>query len=226
MTAPERITVMVVDDHPMMRAGLRETLQASERLDVVAEAGDGEEALRVALEAQPEVVVMDVIMPGKDGVDACRELIEQQPATRVLMMTASARMDAVIDAVAAGATGYLQKHAGPEELVAAVIAIAEGRLQVPDEIVKEVFAMIRRDDLAKSLRVAERLTKKERATLVLFATGRSYAAIAERGGNSPVTVRNRLNRIQDKVGVQSKQELVIWAVRQGLLDDVDAGLQL
>lgn len=226
MAATERISVMVVDDHPMMRAGLRETLQASERLDVVAEAGDGEEALRVALEARPEVVVMDVIMPGKDGVDACRELIGLLPATRVLMMTASARMDAVIDAVAAGATGYLQKHAGPEELVAAVIDVAEGRLQVPDEIVKEVFAMIRRDDLAKSLRVAERLTKKERATLVLFATGRSYAAIAERGGNSPVTVRNRLNRIQDKVGVQSKQELVIWAVRQGLLDDVDAGLQL
>lgn len=224
--ATERIRVMVVDDHPMMRAGLRETLQASERLDVVAEAGDGEAALRVALEARPEVVVMDVIMPGKDGVDACRELIGLLPATRVLMMTASARMDAVIDAVAAGATGYLQKHAGPEELVAAVIDVAEGRLQVPDEIVKEVFAMIRRDDLAKSLRVAERLTKKERATLVLFATGRSYAAIAERGGNSPVTVRNRLNRIQDKVGVQSKQELVIWAVRQGLLDDVDAGLQL
>lgn len=226
MTATERIRVMVVDDHPMMRAGLRETLQASERLDVVAEAGDGEEALRVALEARPEVVVMDVIMPGKDGVDACRELIGLLPATRVLMMTASARMDAVIDAVAAGATGYLQKHAGPEELVAAVIDVAEGRLQVPDEIVKEVFAMIRRDDLAKSLRVAERLTKKERATLVLFATGRSYAAIAERGGNSPVTVRNRLNRIQDKVGVQSKQELVIWAVRHGLLDDVDVGLQL
>ena len=163
-------------------------------------------------------------MPVKDGRDACRELIERQPESRVLMMTASARLDAVIDAVAAGAKGYLQKHAGPEELVAAVVDVAEDRLQVSDKIVKEVFAMIRRDGRAVSFQPAERLTKKERTTLVLFASGKSYAAIAERGGNSPVTVRNRLNRIQDKVGAQSKQELVIWAVRQGLLDDVDAGL--
>ncbi|MYE31610.1 MAG: response regulator transcription factor [Chloroflexi bacterium] len=224
MSVPDPITVMVVDDHPLMRAGLRDALETSGRIAVVAEAGDGEEALRVALEVQPDVVVMDVIMPVKDGLDACRELIERQPESRVLMMTASARLDAVIDAVAAGAKGYLQKHAGPEELVAAVVDVAEDRLQVSDKIVKEVFAMIRRDGRAVSFQPAERLTKKERTTLVLFASGKSYAAIAERGGNSPVTVRNRLNRIQDKVGAQSKQELVIWAVRQGLLDDVDAGL--
>lgn len=224
MAARDPITVMVVDDHPLMRAGLRDALQSSERIEVVAEAKDGEEALRVALEVQPDVVVMDVLMPVKDGVDACRELIERRPETRVLMMTASARVDAVIDSVAAGATGYLQKHAGAEDLVAAVLDVAEDRLQVSNEVVKEVFAMIRRDGRAASFRAAERLTKKERATLVLFASGKSYATIAERGGNSPVTVRNRLNRIQDKIGAQSKQELVIWAVRQGLLDDVDAGL--
>ncbi|MCY3506757.1 MAG: response regulator transcription factor [Chloroflexi bacterium] len=226
MPSPDRITVMVVDDHPMMRTGLREALQASERIEVVAEAGDGEEALRVALEVQPDVVVMDVLMPVKDGVDACRELLEQQPGTRVLMMTASTRMDAVIDAVAAGATGYLQKDAGPEQLVAAVVDVAKDRLQVSDEIVREVFAMLRTDEGPRSSRVVERLTRKERATLVLFASGRSYAAIAEAGGNSAVTVRNRLNRIQDKVGVQSKQQLVIWAVRQGLLDDMEVGLEL
>lgn len=217
---------MVVDDHPIMRAGLREALQASERIEVVAEARDGEEALRIALEVQPEVVVMDVLMPVKDGVDACRELIERQPETRVLMMTASTRTDAVIDAVAAGATGYLQKDAGPEQLVAAVVDVAKDRLQVSDEIVREVFAMLRTDEGPRSSRVVERLTRKERATLVLFASGRSYAAIAEAGGNSAVTVRNRLNRIQDKVGVQSKQQLVIWAVRQGLLDDMEVGLEL
>ena len=225
MPSPDAIRVMVADDHPVMRAGLREVLQASERIEVVAEAGDGEEALRLALEAEPDVVVMDVLMPVKDGVDACRELIERQPGTRVLMLTASTRMDAVIDAVAAGATGYLQKHAGPEELVAAVVDVAEDRLRVSDEIVREVFAMLRRDDGPRCSQVADRLTRKERATLVLFASGRSHAQIAAAGGNSAVTVRNRLNRIQDKVGVQSKQQLVIWAVRQGLLDDVEVGLE-
>jgi len=224
MSTADPITVMIVDDHPLMRAGLREALDASERIEVVAEAGDGEEALRVAIEAQPDVVVMDVIMPVKDGVDACRELIEHRPGTRVLIMTASTRMDAVIDAVAAGATGYLQKHAGPEELVAAVIDVAEDQLQVPDEIVKEVFSMIRRNGPASSLRGVERLTKKERETLVRFAKGESYESIAQAGGNSVVTVRNRVGRIQDKVGALSKPELVLWAVRQGMLDDVLSGL--
>ena len=224
MSTSDPITVMVVDDHPLMRAGLRDALAASERIDVVAEAGDGEEAVRVALEAQPDVVVMDVIMPVRDGVDACRELIERRPESRVLIMTASSRVDAVIDAVAAGATGFLQKHAGPEEFVAAVLDVAEDRLRVSDAMVKEVFSMIRRGGPTGAMRAVERLTKKERETLVRFARGESYQAIAEAGGNSTVTVRNRLGRIQDKVGAQSKQELLLWAVRQGLLEDIVSGL--
>ena len=219
MTSADRIRVMVVDDHPIMRNGLRDTLEASGRFEVVGLAEDGEEALRTVEGLQPQVIVMDVIMPNKDGIDACREIMELLPDTRVLMLTASSELDAVIEAVAAGATGYLQKYSRPEELVEAVVDVAEGRLRIPDEVVNAVFALVRRDREDVSNLPADRLTALERETLALFATGRSYAEIAEARGKSSVTIRNTLYRIQDKLGIQSKQELVIWAVRNGLLDD-------
>ncbi len=224
MSSSDRIRVMVVDDHPIMRTGLRDALEASGRFDVVGEAGDGEEAVRVAGEVKPEVVVMDVMMPNKDGVDACREVMELLPGARVLMLTASTKMDAVIEAVAAGATGYLQKHTRTDDLVAAVVDVAEGRLQIPDAVIKQVFAMLSRDREDTSRRASDRLTKLERKTVALFANGSSYKEIADAEGHSAVTIRNRLSRIQDKLGVRSKQDILIWAVRNGFVDDeVQAG---
>ena len=113
MSTADRIRVMVVDDHPIVRSGLRDVLEASGRFEVVGQAGDGEEAVRTVEELKPDVIVMDVIMPGKDGIDACREIMELLPDTRVMMLTASTEEDAVIEAVAAGATGYLQKFSRP-----------------------------------------------------------------------------------------------------------------
>ena len=223
MSSASRIRVMVVDDHPIMRSGLRDTLEASGRFKVVGQAEDGDEALRTVEGLQPQVIVMDVIMPNKDGIDACREIMELLPDTRVLMLTASSEMDAVIEAVAAGATGYLQKYSGPEELVGAVVDVAEGRLRIPDKVVKEVFALVRRDREDVSNRALDRLTVLERETLALFASGRSYTEIAEARGKSSVTIRNTLYRIQDKLGIRSKQELVIWAVRNDLVNDVAVG---
>ena len=218
------IRVMVVDDHPIVVNGLRDMLEDSGRFDVVGQAGDGEEAVRTAKALQPEVIVMDVIMPRKDGVDACREIMELLPATRVLMLTASSEEDAVIQAVAAGATGYLHKYSRPEELVQAVLDVAEGRLRFPDKAVRKVFALLRGQQEQISRQPLDRLTVLERQTLTLFASGNSYAEIAQGEGKSVVTVRNRLYRIQDKLGIETKQELVIWAVRNGLLDDVVVGL--
>ena len=223
MSSSDRIRVMVVDDHPIMLEGLRHALEASGRFNVVGEARDGEEAVRVAGEVKPEIIVMDVMMPKKDGVDACREVMEILPGTRVLMLTASSKMDAVIESVAAGATGYLQKHTLSGDLVAAVVAVAEGKLQIPEETVKEVFAMMSRDRQDTSRRAYDRLTKLERQTLTQFASGMSYAEIAEAGGKSAVTVRNRLGLIQDKIGVRSKQDLLIWAVRNGFVEDLQVG---
>ena len=223
MSTAGRIKVMVVDDHPMMRDGLRDALEESGHFEVVGQAADGEEAVRTVEELKPEVIVMDVIMPHKDGIDACREIMEVLPETRVLMLTASTEEDAVIEAVAAGATGYLQKFARSEEFVEAVLDVAGGRLRIPDKAVRMVFKMLRGQRKLASRLPLDKLTELERETLALFARGRPYTEIAEARGNTTATVRNTLYRIQNKLDIGTKQELVIWAVRNGLVDDIVVG---
>lgn len=224
MPTDDPIRVLLVDDHPVLRRGLRDVLEGSGRFVVVGQAGDGPEALRLADELKPQVVIMDIIMPQMSGIDACRELMARLPDTRVMMLTAATEEDAVIDAVAAGATGYLEKYAPPEELVSTVLGVAEGRLKVPNEAVKRVFALLRGQRPLDSRTPTDRLTAIEQETLTMFASGKSYTEIAKHRGNSAVTVRNTLYRVQDKLGIATKQELVIWAVRNGLLDDVVVGI--
>ena len=222
MPSTQRLRVMVVDDHPVMRSGLKDVLEASGRFEVVGEAEDGEQAVAIVEELEPDVIVMDVIMPRKDGVDACREIMERLPDAKVLMLTASTEEDAVIESVAAGATGYLQKYSRPEELLQTVQDVAEGRLHMPDEAVKAVFAMVRGDHRLSTRQAPGKLTALEQDILTQFASGRSYTQIARGRGNSVVTVRNTIYRIQDKLGVESKQAMVVWAVRHGLLEDTSA----
>ena len=223
MSTTERIRVMIVDDHPIMRDGLRDALESEGHFEVVGQAGDGVEAVWSAQRLKPEVIVMDVIMPNKDGVDACREIMDLLPDTRVLILTASTEEDAIIEAVAAGAVGYLQKYSGPEELADAVRDVAHGRLRIPDHSIRRAFAMIRGQSGLTADRALKALTDREREILSMFAAGKSYAEIAEARGNKTVSVRNAMYRIQDKLGVKTKQEVVVWAVRNGLLDDMDRG---
>ena len=223
MTTDERIRVMVADDHPIMRNGLGDALSREEDFEVVGQAADGVEAVRMAERIEPDVIVMDVMMPGKDGVDACREIREMLPDTQVLMLTASSTEDAVVEAVAAGAAGYLQKHSGPGELAVAIRDVAQGRLSIPDRSIRRVFALIRGQRGLTAGRALEAITEREREILRLFASGKSYAQIAEARGNKASTIKNAIYRIQEKLGVDSKQEIVVWAVRNGLLDDMDMG---
>ena len=223
MSSDDGIRVMLVDDHPVVRRGLRDVLEDQGAFHVVAQAADGEEAVRMAEESRPDVIVMDVMMPKKNGVEACREIVDLLPGTKVLMLTASSEEDAVIEAVAAGATGFVQKYSGSDELVDAIRQVAEGRLMISDDAVRRVFKLIRGGTyLVSGLNV---LTSREQEVLTQFSTGKSYARIAEALGVSTVTVRNAIYRIQDKLGVESKQEIVVWAVRNGLLDDVVEGVE-
>ena len=223
MSSTEHIKVMVADDHPIMRDGLRDALEGEGDFEVVGLAVDGVEAVRMAQSVAPQVIVMDVMMPNKDGVDACREIMELLPDTRVLMLTASTTEDAVVEAIAAGATGYLQKDSGPEDLAGAIREVAQGRLRIPDRAIRRVFALIRGQRRLTASRALKALTGREREVLQMFASGRSYAEIAEAKGTKVVTVRNSIYRIQDKLGVETKQEMVVWAVKNGLLDDVEPG---
>ena len=212
------IRVLLVDDHSVMRDGLRLMLELSGEFQVVGQARDGEEAVRAAADLSPDVIVMDVMMPNKDGVEACREIMEAAPETRVVMLTASTEEDAVIEAVAAGATGYLQKVSGMDRLVDTVREVAAGELRVPAEVVTRVFAGIRQGAPQEELGPGD-LTRRDREILALFCRGMSYARIAEAREVKPVTIRNAVYGIQRKLEFGSKQEMVVWAVRNGLLDD-------
>ena len=219
MSANERIRVMIVDDHSIVRVGLKQVLEQSGEFEVVGEAADGEEAVRVAADVSPDVVVMDVIMPKKDGVEACREIMESAPETRVLMLTASTEEDAVVEAVAAGATGYLQKETDREQLLSAVRDVARGDLRLPTEIVRRTFKALR-DCAGTGDAAAEAgLTPREREILVSFAQGMSYARIAAARGIKPVTVRNAIYGVQQKLKVKTMQGLVLWCVRNGMVGD-------
>ena len=178
MSANERIRVMIVDDHSIVRVGLKQVLEQSGEFEVVGEAADGEEACRVAADVSPDVVVMDVIMPKKDGVEACREIMESAPETRVVMLTALTEVDAIVEAVAAGATGYLQKETDRERLLSTVRDAVSGELRVPVEVVRRAFEEIRGGGRAGD--AAAGLTQREREILVSVCPG--YVLRSDSGG--------------------------------------------
>ena len=145
--------------------------------------------------------------------------MESAPGTRVVMLTASRAEDAVVEAVAAGATGYLQKEAGREQLLSAVRGAVMGDVRLPSEIVRRAIEAIRGSGKAGDVAHAAGLTRREQEILVSFARGMSYAQIAEAMESKPVTVRNAIYGVQRKLGVRTMQELVLWCVRNGLRDN-------
>ena len=217
MSSSNGIRVMLVDDHPIMRMGLQEILEDSGGFEIVGHASDGVEAVGAAEELHPDVIVMDVMMPKKDGVEASRDILDLLPGTKVVILTALTEEESVIEAIAAGAMGFVQKYSGSDDLVNVLRRVAEGRLMMPEHAVTLAFKLIREG--AHLIPGPEALTAREREVLTHFARGKTYARIAEDLDISTVTVRNAVYRIQDKLGVDSKQEIVVWAVRNGLLDE-------
>ena len=219
MSRDSRIGVLLVDDHNLMRDSLGLVLENSGEIEIVGQAADGEKAISLAEELRPQVVIMDLIMPGMDGVAACREIVELLPDTRVLMLTASTDDAAVISAVAAGATGFVIKDASLPELLEAVRDVAHGRLRIPIHVLRRACAVADGQSEPDPDRNSLLLTDREHEVLRMFASGDSYADIAKVQGNSPSTVRNTIYRIQGKLRAGSRQGLVAWAVRNGLLED-------
>ena len=202
---------------------MQEVLERAGDIEVVGQAVDSNKALEIGRKVAPDVVLMDLIMPNKYGVEACREITEALPEIRVLVLTAPTAEQAIANALAAGATGYSQKYCGREDLLAAIREAAQGRSQMPVEMVRRALGLAR--DLPERAEdtPSHSLTPRERDVLRHFATRNSYAQVAEIIGNSPITVRNTVYRIQRKLGVSTKQEIVVWAVRHGLLEEDEAG---
>ncbi len=218
MTTETKTSVMLVDDHQVMRDLLRDALENTGEFQVVAQAADGQEALRLVAEAAPDVIVMDVIMPVMDGIKACREITELLPGTRVLMLTASNEQDAIVRSIAAGATGYLQKYSGKEQLLTTLREVARGEFRIPGDAARRLARAVRSPSDGDGAELLATLTEREREILKLFAGGLTYQEIGEIRTNSALTVRNAVSGVQRKLGFKTRQQMVIWAVRAGLVN--------
>ena len=220
MTGKTLTRVMLVDDHSIMRDLLRDALENTGEFQVVAQAADGQEALRMVQEAAPDVIVMDVIMPVMDGIDACREITELLPDTKVLMLTASNEQDAIVRAIAAGATGYLQKYSGKEQLLATLREVAEGEFRIPGSAARRLARAVRSPLADAASERLDTLTDREREILKQFAEGLTYQEIGDVREISALTVRNAVSGVQKKLGFRTRQQMVVWAIRAGVVDDV------
>jgi DNA-binding NarL/FixJ family response regulator len=211
-----RLRVVIADDQPMMRAGFKVVLEATGNIEVVAEAGTGEEAVQAANEQMPDVVLMDIRMPGIDGIEATRRL----PRQRVLILTTFGLDEYILDALRAGASGFLLKDAPTQEVIAAVRAVAAGDAvlsatvtrQLLDQVARRLPAPITREPDA-----AEALTAREQEVLRMLATGLSNAEIAQALTVSEPTVKTHVSHILGKLGLRDRVQAVIYAYETGLI---------
>jgi DNA-binding NarL/FixJ family response regulator len=209
------VRVLVVDDHPLYREGLTAALAAAADVEVVGEAGDGAEALRLVAADPPDVVLMDLHMPGMSGVEATRQLRDTQPAVAVLVLTMLDGDDAVFAAMRAGARGYLLKGAGRDEITAAIAAVARGEVVFAAGIAARVLAFFSGSP-ASGAQPFGRLTEREREILDLVARGLTNQAIARRLVLSDKTVRNHVSNVFAKLQVTGRAEAVARARDAGL----------
>jgi DNA-binding NarL/FixJ family response regulator len=218
-TAEPPIRVMVVDDHPMWREAVARDLTEA-GFQVVATAGDGAQAVRLAPAARPDVVVMDLNMPELSGVEVTARIVAANPAVRVLVLSASGEQDDVLQAVKAGATGYLVKSASREELLEAVRRTAVGDPVFTPGLAGLLLGEYRRLASSASPGAGDtpRLTDRETEVLRLVAKGLSYRQIAERLVLSHRTVQNHVQNTLNKLQLHNRVELVRYAIEQGLDD--------
>ena len=206
------ITVLVVDDHQLVRAGLTVLLQTASDLEVVGQAADGEQALRLARELQPDVVLMDLSMPVLDGVAATRRLVAEQPGARVVVLTSFAETERVQQALAAGAIGYLLKDCEPDELMAGVRAAAQGFAPLDARVTRALLPAAGPSASAPAPTPApEVLSGRETEVLALVAKGLANKQVARALGISEHTVKVHLNNIYRRIGVNDRTSAALWA---------------
>jgi len=202
------LSVILVDDHTMLRQGIRRALE-SEGIKVVAEASDGAEAIKLALEHKPDVVLMDVSMPGMDGVEAARRLVEADGRQRVVMLTMHIDRDVIDRAIRAGAVGYLTKDSSISEVILAIQLAANGDRPMSPRLAAAMLDEARREDALISAR--------EEEVLQLVADGYGTNEIAERLYISGKTVKNHLASIYEKLNARDRTQAVLMAVKMGIV---------
>jgi DNA-binding NarL/FixJ family response regulator len=208
------IRLMLADDHRMLREGLRRSM-TDQGFDVVGEARDGDEAITLADELDPDVILMDVTMPEVDGVEATRQIHQAQPEIRIVMLTMHADQEVLAAAIRAGASGYLVKDCSTEEIANAVRLAAGGETALSPQLAASMLDEVRRLDQPDA---EERLvTKREEEVLQLIADGCSTTEVAERLYISQKTVKNHLASIYQKLDARDRTQAVLRAVRMGII---------
>jgi DNA-binding NarL/FixJ family response regulator len=226
MTEPMRVDeqtlsdvrVLIVDDHDLFRSGLRNLLE-DEGVQVVGEAAAGLEALDIVRNVAPDVVVMDLNMPGMTGVEATRHISTIAPLTRVVMLTISDQDNDVIDAILAGACGYLLKDSSIHELIAGIRAAAQGESLISPTIATKVLQRVRASSTQPSIEstIRAELSEREIEVLKLIANGKDNAMIAGELHISPKTVKNHISNILMKLQIDNRIQAAVYAVRSGIV---------
>ncbi len=223
------IRLLLVDDHEVVRTGLRAFLESQEDFQVVAEAGNGAEAIEQAILNTPDVVVMDITMPDMDGLEATRRLKQHCPQLQVLALTVHEDKQYLIEMLAAGASGYLTKQSAAEDLIAAIHAVASGNVYLQPIVARWLLEDYRRllsqapldvdqpSEAQSSRKDLSVLSRRERQVLELVAEGLTNIQIGEKLGISPKTVSRHRERIMNKLDLHSSTELVKYAIRTGLI---------
>jgi two-component system, NarL family, response regulator NreC len=212
------LRLLIGDDHTLMRQGLRKILEERADWEVVAEAGDGREAVRLALAERPDVAILDIGMPLLNGIEATRQILRRLPDTRVLILSMHAEEAYVLQALQAGARGYLLKDSAGKDLIRGISVVAGGKSFFSPAVARTLL-----DDYVRRLSAQgindryDALSEREREVLQLVAEGRSSKEIAELLSVSPTTVETHRAHIMQKLGLHNTAELVLYAVRKGVI---------
>ncbi|MEV6251209.1 response regulator transcription factor [Streptomyces sp. NPDC051742] len=211
--ADKRIRVLLVDDHQVVRRGLRTFLEVQDDIEVVGEASDGAEGVARAEELRPDVVLMDVKMPGTDGIEALKRLRELDNPARVLIVTSFTEQRTVVPALRAGASGYVYKDIDPDALAGAIRSVHAGHVLLQPEVAGVLLAQ---DESSGGTGRGPALTEREREVLGLIADGRSNREIARALVLSEKTVKTHVSNILMKLDLADRTQAALWAVRNGL----------
>jgi NarL family two-component system response regulator LiaR len=218
----KKIRVLVVDDHAIVRQGLRTFIDLQSDMEVVGEGTNGIEAVELATQLNPDVILLDLIMPEMDGVEATRKILEGVPQSRVLILTSFAEDDKVFPAIRAGAHGYLLKDIQPNDLVQAVRESYQGKAQLHPDVTRRLMKAVSNNAPAQEVKLTlvnndmQVLTEREREVLDLIARGLSNREIAEQMVISEKTVKTHVSNLLSKLGLEDRTRAAIWALKHGL----------
>jgi NarL family two-component system response regulator LiaR len=221
-SSEEKIRVLLVDDHAVVRQGLRMFIEMQSDMEVVGEGANGLEAVELAARLKPDVILLDLMLPGMDGVEATRKIMQDAPHAHVLILTSFGEDDKVFPAIRAGAQGYLLKDIQPRDLIQAIRESYQGKAQLHPDIARRLMQAVSGDMPAEKPKPAslpaelQGLTEREREVLDCIARGLTNREIAEQMVISEKTVKTHVSNLLDKLGLEDRTRAAIWALKHGL----------